>query len=186
MATVLAILWEKPTNSLSYMVYDSADGSVPLLPQRVQINQTHVSAQINAVFSQAAIHVPSVLEYKILQHGTPAPNIRGRMPQPRPHALSLAVYNAVATASANLIVNPQQRSKLKGPALCKFRSGIRDLRLAARGRGTAWQVHLWAVALHATNSNYKKVLKKYWSILRQVSTQTKAGKQQFQTWYANL
>jgi hypothetical protein len=188
MATVLAMLWEKPSNSLSYLVYDSSTGGVLMLPDQVPIAETTVAARIRDIFNKVRVHTPSALEYKILQHGTPATNIKGRMQYSTPHATSLAVFNAVIAESSKLNISPkpQQKSKLTGTSLRKFRSGMRDLGLVARGKGTAWQVHLWAVALHATDNTHEKSMQKYWSILRRVSTRTKVGRMQFQEWYASL
>jgi hypothetical protein len=59
----------------------------------------------------------------------------------------------------NLTVNPQLRKKLSGKSLKSFNKQLQSLHLVSRKKDTRYEYNLWAVALHATVSNYERKLK---------------------------
>lgn len=178
----LAILWDKSKNSLYYMVLNQQTGGTPITPCSVNnISLDNAEETVKGIFRTAQTFGLSELEYKVLQHGTPA---SGKAVS----EISSSVLRAVKSSalSLKLQIRPQRKNKLIGDSLRKFKKGMKALNLASTAKGTAWQIHLWSVALHATNTSHRKVMLNLYARLTEASPRVKAVRQQWQEWYMKL
>lgn len=104
------------------------------------------------------------IEYKIVGHANPTSQFHTKMHKPsdRTEYIRKCFLDHFKSAGGNgkLKLAAQYRKKLTKPALTDFKKQINDLQLVDNVKGHAFKCHLWALALHATKTNYPKKLQK--------------------------
>jgi len=105
------------------------------------------------------------LEYKVVNQATPVRQYSTRLNKPSKWTEFVDKKFREFFALKNKIIGSlqlakQYRRKLKKPELDHFKEKICGLNIVAANGKTAYQHHLWAIALHATKSNYQQKLRK--------------------------
>lgn len=182
MNCTLSFWWDVGTHQICYMIVDSNFG-VLVAPHQAPIGtQQGADNEIQNLVGQILPTWNIRAEYKIM-HSAPVAYVpRGQ--NYAPHPLSAHILHQFEQSFPNGRES-QIRNIPNGNSLQKFKAGLVNLGLVRR-RGDAWIEKLWMFSVHATNANSKKRLAKIWSARTTISTRTRAGKQQFETWYANL
>lgn len=116
------------------------------------------------------------IEYKIVGHGSAAHlyHTQTHKPSDRTEYVRETFFEKFNGLKSDLLTlaDSQLRKKLENSALKEFKEGLVSLQLIE----LAYQVHLWAIALHATQSTYKSKLKKLTKALlpvQEIKTSTK-------------
>lgn len=172
MTVIAAFLWNKsPRPSISTMIFDKEDIQFLSTPNIKYFPESYLrfrKASKNVIkdfFSQIKDiqkkHKQNiVIEFKIVFQAHEIPYLI-------PAKESLFVYNTfiyftkiIKRKNKKIRIQPQLRRKLSGKELKHFKNELRSLHLVRRKRETSFEYHLWAVALHATSSNYEEKLVK--------------------------
>lgn len=69
-------------------------------------------------------------------------------------------FHRLKEKNPHVQLNKQLRKKLSGKALSEFKNKLYALQIISTQKNNAYQWHLWALALHVTNSNYQAILRK--------------------------
>lgn len=171
MSIVATFLWIKsPKLSICTMIHDNQTVELLLKPMRQDLPSGYfpfrkaVKKIIGDFFQEIvqlhkARETQIIIEYKIIFNATVYPYYVV------PSKESKFVYKTFMKGLKKLTkrnefisVKPQLRSKLTGKSLKYFKRELRALYLVSRKRNTGFEYLLWMVALHATESTYKKLL----------------------------
>lgn len=105
------------------------------------------------------------IEYKIVSHGSPVILHDAKIHKPSDRTEFVKEqfnqhYKRIKISNDSLKLASQFKKNLTKPALIEFKENLNNLHIVIKQKNNAYQYHLWALALHATKSTYKKVLKK--------------------------
>lgn len=166
-----ALLWNKsPRPALSMMIVNNETLEFYLPPQVYYFPHRYLKFRAEtkktiASFFNEIIKVHKVkpkvvirLQYRILFHTNDIPYL---IPAKESKFVSTTFKKYVrrtVNQLKDLHLEPQLRKRLSGKALLHFKRELRQMRLVNRKRGSGFEYHLWAVALHATPATYKNKL----------------------------
>ena len=187
MEITAAFLWNSTEKSISYIIIDEDYDSLVQPTTTKEIKQGDLKAfcsntqkviqtffdRIKDVYNEQP-GCTIKIEYKIVGHGSPAQPYHTQLHKPSDNTEFVRkkffeLFHDISEKNKSIVLaDTQYRTKLKKPELAEFKKGLDGLHLVPKVKGNAYVYHLWALALHATKSNYKKQLKKLTQIVKPV------------------
>lgn len=194
MSIIAAFLWNGSNDkSISYMIIDDNylvrhNPVITKLHSRDLNSFKHDANEIIQTFfaeikhiSQAKKNSNITIEYKIVSHAAPVNQYDVKIQKPSDRTEFVRdkfneYYNRASTCNGSLQLASQYRKKLIKPYLDEFKNHLNELHIVNKEKNNAYKYHLWALALHATKSNYEKKLKKLTITIRQAQVELKDEK----------
>jgi hypothetical protein len=188
MSKKAAFRWDSSNKQISFAILDDTTcrfSSGPI------VRNADTNALVSAVVQEflKILQTPTfkdgIVEYRIVNVGSPVAQKYGR--SYTPNALSDFVeseFKQFVGASQSWTLARQFQSELSGQHLKKFKAGLKNLGLWIPISGNAYEHHLWALALHSSNS--KIGLRVLWRFNEQIANRTKELKKRFEAWYQSL
>ncbi len=195
MKRIAGFRWDGSGKTISYMVIDEhyQIRCVPVIKKLDTENQKKFQDEAEKVIQEFFTEIENIhrtnsdaikIEYRIVAHGSPAALFQTKMHKPSKQTEYVKEkffeqHERVNQKNGNgslQLAKSQWRAKLKKPALTEFNDGLYRLHVVKKKKNNAYQCHLWALTLHATKSNYKKLLKKLTKALLPAQDSQKAKK----------
>ncbi|HAU4024256.1 TPA: hypothetical protein F7051_03235 [Legionella pneumophila] len=196
MEITTAFHWDTKSKSIRYLIVDTEEFEILSGPVLYKMPDRNFEAQaekiINEYFQKIIQLQPDsiTLEHKILADAAPAYPTNSwtfKMNQsPRSEFIKTQYRNKVDELLEQQItikLSPQVHSLLEGQSLELFKKRLLDLRLINTLTRDAYKWHLWAIFLHATNSNYGEIVrKKLWRPMIDSANNLKGNEKRYLAW----
>ncbi len=176
MDIIAAFRWDSSEKSISYMIVDQEFNirTTPVIRKLNGLNldefKNSAEQLINDFFDEITklcegknnFHV--LIEHKIVGSASPAGLYHTEMHKPSGKTEFVrdsfhACVEVINRKNNSIKLAKQLRSDLKNPLLKEFKECLRNYRVVEKQRGNGFLYHLWALALHITQSTYAKKIK---------------------------
>lgn len=181
MSLVAAFYWQKsPKCCISTLIFDDDTMEIVSSPKINYFPANSLSfknkvkkcikdffTEINNLYHEYDVYIK--IEFKIVFNVMHIPYLKPAKESKYVYKTFMYWLEKTKKRITTLKISSQLRKTLSGKPLHYFNRELKALHLVRRKKDTRFEYKLWAVALHATESNYEKKLKRVRNILlRQV------------------